>query len=62
MTDKKQPSVQKGYQPDGGPIQPPKFQGGYQAPGGGNRPAAPTTGSGVQKPAPAPSAGHGAKK
>lgn len=38
----------KGYQP-----QPGKVQGGYQAPGSG-KPAAPTTGSGVQQP-PAPS-------
>lgn len=62
MTDKKQPSAQKGYQPNGGTIRPSKIQGGYQAPGGGSRPAAPTTGSGVQKPAPpTPSSGNGAK-
>jgi hypothetical protein len=62
MAEKKQPSVLRGYQPSGGTIQPSKVQGGYQAPGGGTRPAAPTTGSGVQKPAPAPSSGNGAKK
>lgn len=34
---------------------PRKVQGGYQAPAGGGKPAAPTTGSGVTKPAaPAP--------
>jgi hypothetical protein len=42
--------LHKDYQPP--PAVPEKVQGGYQAPiGEGKKPAAPTTGSGVTKPA-----------
>jgi hypothetical protein len=49
--------LNEGYQPASGTRghqpQPGKVQGGYQAPGSG-KPAAPTTGSGVQPPAQSP--------
>jgi hypothetical protein len=45
----------EGHKPPPAVTIPHKVQGGYQAPAGGGKPAAPTTGSGVTKPAaPAP--------